>query len=70
MKRNFAAAFAYDMNSLEDAVSFTPARAVVRGRDGLMRAVDIARLVWPDDTATAGVDCMADLSRVGPRGRC
>ena len=29
MKRNFAAAFAYDMNSLEDAVSFTPARAVV-----------------------------------------
>ena len=70
MRRSPAVAMSYDLNAFDDAMRQTPASAVVRGRDGRMRAVDVARLAWPDDNAAAGVDYMAELSRVGPRGRC
>ncbi|MGZ0187441.1 MAG: hypothetical protein ACKVH0_05460 [Alphaproteobacteria bacterium] len=70
MSQNSVAAFAFDIGALDDATAITPSSAMVRGRDGRMRSVDVARLVWPDENATAGVDYMADLTRRGPLGRC
>jgi len=71
LSRGLAAAVGFDMNTFdEDGEAPSLASAYVRGRDGRLRAVDVARLAWPDGAATAGVDCMADLSRRGPLGRC
>ena len=64
------AALTLDLDAYDDLESLSPAVAYVRGRDGALRSVDVARLAWPDDRAAAGVDVMADLSRGGPAGRC
>ncbi len=70
MRRSIAA-LSIDMDAFDDtAGSAAPASALVRGRDGRLRALDVARLAWPDEDATAGVDYMADLSRRGPLSRC
>ena len=43
-----AAAVAFDLDELDQATMRRPAvRALVRCRDGAMRAVDTARLAWP-----------------------
>lgn len=70
MTNKIAAAINIDLDAYETRGSNAPSRAMVRGRDGRMRAVDVARLAWPDDRAAAGVDYMADLYRYGPIGRC
>lgn len=70
MTAKFAAALNIDLDAFEDRGSNSPSRAMVRGRDGRLRSVDVARLAWPDERAAAGVDYMADLYRDGPLGRC
>lgn len=72
MSRSIAAALSLDFELDDDGDChvLSPEAAMVRGRDGVLRAVDIARLAWPDETATAGVDYMADLYRSGPLNRC
>lgn len=70
MSRRYAQAMAYDAESFEDEAPTAPERALIRCRDGVLRAVDVARLAWPDETAAAGVDYMADLARQGALGRC
>ena len=70
MSRDLAAALSMDLDAFDVTLSDAPSSAYVRGRDGALRAVDVARLAWPDATSAAGVDYMADLSRRGPIGRC
>jgi len=70
MSNAFSAALALDFDAFDECEVATPASAYVRGRDGALQAVDVSRLAWPDATSTAGVDCMADLSRRGPLSRC
>lgn len=70
MSSKIAAALNIDLDAFETRGSTSPSRAVVRGRDGRMQSVDVARLAWPDERAAAGVDYMADLYRYGPIGRC
>ena len=66
-----AAAVAFDLDELDQAPMRRPAvRAMVRGRDGAMRAVDTARLAWPSSAEKVGVDEMADILRYAPRGNC
>lgn len=73
-RRYGAAAIAFDLDGFDDfddqPVPMTASVALVRGRDGTLRSVDVARLAWPDDTAEAGVDEMADILRYTPRGSC
>lgn len=69
MSRGLAAT-TFDFEQFEDSERASPASAMVRGADGRMMQVDIARLAWPDEDAAAGVDLMADLSGAGPFGRC
>lgn len=66
-----AAAVAFDLDALDQAPARRSAvRAMVRGRDGSMRAVDTARLAWPSSAEEVGVDEMADILRYVPRGNC
>lgn len=65
-----AAALNIDLDAYEDAGCAGPSQAMVRGQDGRLRSVDVARLAWPDDGAAAGVDYMADLAGFGARNRC
>ena len=66
-----AAAVAFDLDDLDQALVLRSAvRAMVRGRDGTMRAVDTARLAWPSSAEEVGVDEMADILRYAPRGNC
>ncbi len=66
-----AAAVAFDLDDLDQApVLRSAVRAMVRGRDGTMRAVDTARLAWPSSAEEVGVDEMADILRYAPRGNC
>lgn len=61
---------AIDLSTFEDTPSSTPQRAVVRGRDGRLRAIDIARLAWPDNKSDAGVDHVAELHNGERAGNC
>lgn len=70
MSDSLTAALGIDFSAFEDSDQTTPSSAMVRGRDGRLHAVDVARLAWPDETSTAGVDYMADLSGFGRRNRC
>lgn len=73
MRRNRfgAAAVAFDLDQLEKTpVRRSAVRAMVRGRDGAMRAVDTSRLAWPSATEEVGVDEMADILRYPARGNC
>lgn len=70
MRASLAAALNIDVDAMDDSGAQTPESAMVRGRDGRLRSVDVARLAWPDDRVAAGVDYMADLSRSGPLHRC
>lgn len=66
-----AAAVAFDLDELDQTpVRKSAVRAMVRGRDGAMRAVDTARLAWPSAAEEVGVDEMADILRYAPRGNC
>ena len=69
MSRAFAA-LAFDLDDFEDMNAPAAESAMVRGRDGRLRAVDVARLAWPDERASAGVDLMADLMGPAARSRC
>jgi len=71
MSRDIATAIAFDVEFLNDASAMTPSSAAVHGRgDGRMRSVDVARLVWPDENVSAGVNYMAGITDHGPLGRC
>jgi|GEM_PF-1536015 len=67
-----AAAAAFDLDELDQVqpVRRSAVRAMVRGRDGALRAVDTARLAWPSSAEEVGVDEMADILRYAPRGNC
>jgi hypothetical protein len=66
-----AAAVAVDLDELDQApVRRSAVRAIVRGRDGTMRAADTARLAWPSSAEEVGLDEMADILRYAPRGNC
>jgi len=69
MSRAFAA-LAFDMDAFDDMDAPAAEAALVRGRDGRLRPVDVARLAWPDERASAGVDLMADLMGPAARSRC
>ena len=67
-----AAAAAFDLDELDQAppVRRSAVGAMVRGRDGSMRAVDTARLAWLNPAAEVCVDEMAYIPRYAPRGNC
>ncbi len=69
-RRMAAAALSFDLDAFDDVSMAQASSAMVRGRDGRLLAVDMARLAWPDERAAAGVDFMAELDRRGPLGRC
>ena len=64
------AAMAFDLSVLDDQNPTQAESALVRGRDGRLRPVDVARLAWPDDNDYVGVDHMADLAGTRPLIRC
>lgn len=66
-----SAALALDFEDFDDeATAIAPSAAMVRDRAGVLRPVDVARLAWPDESQSAGVDYVADLSRGGRSGSC
>ena len=63
-------ALAIDFSHFEDAPISTPRSAVVRGRDGKLRAIDIARVAWTEDCKDANVIHLAALNGSDLKGNC